>query len=702
MATQGIDVRQTSGQIVFRVLLVDNAGAIVTTGTTNLKLYKLQDDGTLHSYDWDDNTFKATALTTENQTMTHRQGNNSTTDTGLWTYALTTVSGFTVGNVYIAYASNSNATPAQQAREFQFGNAQGDLTVTASHLNVNVEAVDTDTDVPTRQVAAYTTSNGVNVNMGQSTPGSPDADTTGEALRNAHQWIPNAAAGGASGLPTVDADNRVAGIQGSRYNTLDEIGTTLLISTTATDDSAVGSIVLDDVPGTDGDDDYNNHLIIVKDVSDDNRPCVRLITDYTASTNTCTLNNDLDFTPVDGDLVEIYGVADSSVLDEVLKVSTGFGSSLPNTLLGHLRAMMSKVASEPSGVGTYSAATDSLEKLGEGVVAMEGSGFSTGTDSLKEIRDAIDTLIAPAVVGSSALSGSGFLSDCVTMIRQFTDEPSTEPKYTDSDLVRMIQDAFVDLHRTINVNTDHPILVGVDITLEDGVQDYLLPPQCGQLYRVAKMNSSTGLPEWEEWPGNDLDFSGQGFTIRGNTLHFTRDRNSTETLNLLFIPNGEAYLHKGEAQAATASTITLDTSPDDGTLDTRANVYVGSMVRVLSDDNGYVQERIITAYDNTTLVATVTPDFSPTPAGTPPVTIVYEVLPQYSSMVRKAVVLIATLEVLASEANSKRYTIIERQLQRTLSSLRSFLASKQARFPGHAGGWRSDNPNIVPYEGVVY
>jgi len=133
-------------------------------------------------------------------------------------------------------------------------------------------------------------------------------------------------------------------------------------------------------------------------------------------------------------------------------------------------------------------------------------------------------------------------------------------------------------------------------------------------------------------------------------------------------------------------------------LDTRANVYVGSMVRVLSDDNGYVQERIITAYDNTTLVAGITPNFGPTPTGT----IVYEVLPQYSSMVRKAVVLIATLEVLASEANSKRYTIIERQLQRTLSSLRSFLAGKQARFPGSLSGWRSDNPNIVPYEGVVY
>lgn len=697
MATQGIDVRQTANRLVFRVLLVDSDGAIVTTGTTNLKLYELQDDGTLHSYDWDDDTFKATALTTEDQAMTHRQGDNSTTDTGIWTYALTTVSGFTAGNVYIAYASNSNATPAQQGREFQFGNAQGDLTVTAARLNTNVEAMDTDTDVPARVVAAFTTSNGVDINLGQDT-GSPGADTVGEGLRNAHQGIPNAAPAANGGLPTVDASNRVAGIAGTRYNTLDEIGTTLLVSTTATAASTTSAIVLSAVPGTDGDDDHNDHIIVVKDISDSNRPCVRIIDDYTASSNTCTLNATLDFTPANGDLVEVYAAPDAQVLAELQKVSTGFGSSLPNTLLGHLRAMMSKAASEPSGVGTYSAATDSLEVLGEGVTAMKGSGFSTSTDSLKQIRDAIDTLVAPAIVSSSALSGSGFLSECVTMIRQMTDEPSVEPKYTDGDLVRIIQDAFAELYRTINTATDHPILVSVDTTLVDGTVDYLLPPQCDRVVRVAKINSSTLLPEWEEWPDNDFNFIGHGYTIRGNVLHFTRDQDSTETLNVLFMPNAEAFLHKGTASAATASTITLATTPTDGTLDTRANVYAGAMLRILSDTNAYIQERIVSAYDNTTRVATVTPAFDPTPTGT----IVYEVLPQHSQLIRKAVCLIATLEVLSSEANGKRYQLQERRLHQVLSSLRSHLASKQGRFPSHLTGNTSDNPSMIPYEGVVY
>ena len=121
MAFQGIDVRQTGDRVLFRAFLQDSAGALVTSGTTTLKLYELQNDGTLKSYDFNDNTFRTTALTTETQALTHRQGNNASTDTGLWTYALTTLSGFTAGNLYFAMVNNSGASPTDQQREFLFG-----------------------------------------------------------------------------------------------------------------------------------------------------------------------------------------------------------------------------------------------------------------------------------------------------------------------------------------------------------------------------------------------------------------------------------------------------------------------------------------------------------------------------------------------------------------------------------------------------
>lgn len=132
MAYKGIDVRQSGDRILIRVSLKDSSGTKVTTGTTSLSLYELQSDGTLKSYDFNDNTFKTTALTTASVSMTHRTGNNGTVSTGLWTYALTTVSGFTRGNIYIAQVGNSGASPTEQEREFQYGDEQGDFTVDSS------------------------------------------------------------------------------------------------------------------------------------------------------------------------------------------------------------------------------------------------------------------------------------------------------------------------------------------------------------------------------------------------------------------------------------------------------------------------------------------------------------------------------------------------------------------------------------------
>jgi hypothetical protein len=132
MAFRGVDVRQSGDRVVFRASLKDTSNAKITSGTASLYVYEIQSDGSFKSYDFNSNTFKTTALTTETVSMTHRQGNNSTTNTGVWTYALTTVTGFTRGNVYIAVVSHSSAVPPQQEREFQYGEAQGDQTINAA------------------------------------------------------------------------------------------------------------------------------------------------------------------------------------------------------------------------------------------------------------------------------------------------------------------------------------------------------------------------------------------------------------------------------------------------------------------------------------------------------------------------------------------------------------------------------------------
>lgn len=136
LSAKGIDVRQTGTSIVFRAFLQTSAGALLGTGTTVLSIVELQSDGTIKSFDFNDFTFKTTALTTPTLALTHRPSNNAATTTGFWTVALATVSGFTVGGIYQVIVNNSGASPTDQMREFQYGGAEGDLAVTAGATGV--------------------------------------------------------------------------------------------------------------------------------------------------------------------------------------------------------------------------------------------------------------------------------------------------------------------------------------------------------------------------------------------------------------------------------------------------------------------------------------------------------------------------------------------------------------------------------------
>lgn len=480
---------------------------------------------------------------------------------------------------------------------------------------------------------------------------------------------------------------------------LDQPISNLLMNGTSTGSSTTTKVFVQsgDTPSGGSDDDYNNAIIVVFRGADKStaRMNMRTVTDYDDSDPSFTVDTAFGFTPQSGDLVEIY-LTDPEVASSMSKLSSGFGTSSPDRLYDHQRAIMSKVATAPSGVGTYNPATDSLEVLGEGQVAMKGAAFDTGTDSLQAIRDVIDTLLAPSVVSSSALSGSGFLSDCVSLIRKSVDEPSTTPKYTDSDMVELIQGAFDVIIQDISINTDHPMLARMEISVVDGQQEYVLPSHCAGVWRLAKINAVTNVPIWEVWPKGQLSFRGSGFSLEGNVLRLNMDWNQSETLEILYEPNGETTIHKGTAGAIDASTVTFATSPTDGTLDTRESCYVGYMIRILSSDEAIVEERMITAYDNNTGIATVNVDFTETHTGT----VVYEVLPQYSRLLKHAVCLRASLDLLANEGNAQKINTLERAYKVKLSALRRAVTRKQARFTAWMDGDTSDNTNRGgPFEG---
>jgi hypothetical protein len=156
MSFKGIDVRATGDRIVVRALLLDSSGAKVTTGSASLYLYELQQDGSLKSFDFRDKMFKTVACAQETLALAHQTGNGGGTNTGIWTAAFeveqqleSSSSGesassesspadetpLTPGSVLIARVNHASASPAWQAREFQYGGDQGDLPMTYGEVD---------------------------------------------------------------------------------------------------------------------------------------------------------------------------------------------------------------------------------------------------------------------------------------------------------------------------------------------------------------------------------------------------------------------------------------------------------------------------------------------------------------------------------------------------------------------------------------
>lgn len=684
MATQGVDVRQTTGQLILRALLLDSSGDPVTSGTTTLRLAELQDDGTLLGYDFNDNTFKSGTATTPTVNMTHRTINGAAVNTGVWTYELETLTDFNEGQVYLMIVNNTSASPPNQVREFQFGNAQGDLTVTAARLNTNANAISESTTAADRLEASLNASAGIDLNLVQTLDTTPTNDTVGDALWNAAESLPEGILPGQpTGLPRVD--------DLSASDAFRLVSTTMQASSTTTALVAAAA----DLPTTPTDDIYNDLILIAYDNSAGDKPNVRFVSDFDASSSTFTLSAALDFTPEIGvDTFEILVVttADSTVTTELLKLTTGFSASNPNNLNSYLKSMMSTAATVPSGVGTYDPSTDALEALRGRLDLITGAGFSTGTDSLAAIRDAIDDLIAPVVVTGSGASGIGFLSDCITRIRRITDEPTVVPKYTNADIIDLIHDAFDQTLATINIDTDNPIMVRFDVAVVNGTQEYVLPCNVAEIWRVAKIDSTTTLPTSEVWPTNEYSIHGDGFTIEGNILRLRQPNYETQTLQVLYIPSGGVSIHTATAASGSTTTIVFPASPTDGALDIRPYAYNGYTVRILQG-TGAGQDRVVSSYDSGTRTATVRPDWTTAPDDTS----VYEVLPQYSDMIRDVVCHQAALDILANEAKTQRRAEVERRLQVKMAGLRNTLGKKSRRFPGQGPGiddWA--NPDIWP------
>jgi hypothetical protein len=308
-----------------------------------------------------------------------------------------------------------------------------------------------------------------------------------------------------------------------------------------------------------------------------------------------------------------------------------------------------------------------------------------------------------------ALDDAEWLNRIIALTRKYTDEPVVNAKYSTSELAVMIESAFQTILADINTSTDAPILCRYSMSLGASTQDYLLPPSVGSVRRIAKLNTTTGLPEWQLVPGSMQQLQGPSLTLEGRTLRLTPKWTSTHTVEVLYVPNGDFRLLYGTPGTFVDTEydhVLLPASPILGTLDTRENAYVGAILRVWSTDGDfYLEERTITAYNNATRQCTVSPNFSQlwytedvTNSKLPRV----EVIPAYGRLIESIVCWYLAREIAAISGNTKKYSLAEAEYRKKLRALRLQLDTQE----GISGDSFDPNvptgyaPNVVPYSQV--
>ncbi len=258
-----------------------------------------------------------------------------------------------------------------------------------------------------------------------------------------------------------------------------------------------------------------------------------------------------------------------------------------------------------------------------------------------------------ASAGSSAFYDDSFLSRAIADVREASDEPTSVAKYTDVRIIKHLEDAYILILNELNRNSRTPAVAKITKTIASGITTYILPHTVGSIHGIYKADDGGGKVFYDS--RSKYNVFGRGMWLENQTLHLqTTDMYGLGTeLTIEYVPSGIARLHNGTCTLNDAGTIaTFGATPNAGTLDTHHEAYAGSVFRCLGSDGtgNYLQERIITAYDETTREATIDVPLDPIPTGT----IYYEIAPTISKGMDTVVALYAARKLVLNEGNSKR------------------------------------------------
>jgi hypothetical protein len=298
-----------------------------------------------------------------------------------------------------------------------------------------------------------------------------------------------------------------------------------------------------------------------------------------------------------------------------------------------------------------------------------------------------------ASAGSSAFYSDSFLARAIADIREDTDEPTQAAKYTDARIIELLEKAYIVVLNEKNRNSRTPAVAKIIKTIADGTTTYPLPHTIGSIHGIYKGDDTGGKVFYNSRSKHNP--FGRVIWIENQTLHIqtTNIYGVGTEITIEYVPSGIARLHNGTYTVNTdGDVVTFGATPNAGTLDTHHEAYAGSIFRSLGSDGtgNYLQERVITAYDETSREATLDTPLSPIPTGT----LYYEIAPAISKGMDTVVALYTAWRITSIEGNAKRAAGILKAYRNELRNVR--LTAYYSYLP-EAPIDRSDNPNNRRY-----
>lgn len=217
----------------------------------------------------------------------------------------------------------------------------------------------------------------------------------------------------------------------------------------------------------------------------------------------------------------------------------------------------------------------------------------------------------------------GYLRNTITEVRLLLDSPTARTKYTDSNLLDKITEAFGEITRDLYNNAQKKPLSYVDIAFVEGTEYYAIPPTVSEIRRIVQFYDDGVRIKDEFNPRHFYSIFGPGMMLDSNHRIWIPGKDVTGTFRLYYYPSGDFIPHVGRIDKATGSTsgFTMKTASPSmilGDMDRRPNAYIGSLIRILQHESagqipaGYsfypIQERPVQTFNNLTGALTVKPD----------------------------------------------------------------------------------------------